>query len=165
MDVRTYYAEHVGSSLNCMLQSSIQSIVEVTRNWCHNVASRASWKWLEMDVTTSHPERLRSWLKWMLQRRIQSVFEVDWNGCYNVAYMERLGRCLKWLFQSVQNVFEFTRHGCYNKASRCIQNVLEVTGNGWDKQSNIQSVVAVIYWKWTSHRCMQDVIEAAWKGY
>ena len=68
-----------------MLQRSPQSVLEVDWNGCYNVASRASWKLIELDVTTWHPERLGSDFKWMLQRSIQSVLKLTSNECYNVA--------------------------------------------------------------------------------
>ena len=46
------------TEMDVLLQRSIQSVFEVDRNECYNVASRASGKLIEMDVGTSHSQRL-----------------------------------------------------------------------------------------------------------
>ena len=68
----TKHPEHLGSDFKRMLQRSFQSFLEVDWNGCYNIASRASWKWLQVDVT-------------MLQRSIHRLVGVTWNQCYNVA--------------------------------------------------------------------------------
>ena len=57
----------------------------LTQKTCYTIASRASWKLVEMTVTTWHPKRLWTWFKCMLHRSIQSIREVDWNDCYTLA--------------------------------------------------------------------------------
>ena len=48
------HQERPGSDFKWMVQRSTQRILQVTSSGCYNVASRASWKLIDMDVTYIH---------------------------------------------------------------------------------------------------------------